>query len=151
MDRYFRAFEAGTMPEGTCAPRIASLSEQAKALETRASELATLNDDEQPERTTPADLDTLRSKLRAALNDSAPARAKTALQAMIHGIQVHARDNIEPTFRVPAVRIDYGYMEPTGIEPVTSCLQRRSGTRGWCRQGANRRDAEDSTATRALR
>jgi site-specific DNA recombinase len=38
MDRYFRAFEAGTMPEDTCAPRIASLSEQAKALETRASE-----------------------------------------------------------------------------------------------------------------
>ena len=125
MDRYFRAFEAGTMPEDTCAPRIASLSEQAKALETRASELATLNDDEQPERTTPAELDTLRSKLRAALNDSTPARAKTTLQAMIDGIRVHARDNIEPTFRVPAVRIDYGYMEPTGIEPVTSCLQSR--------------------------
>jgi hypothetical protein len=32
---------------------------------------------------------------------------------MIHGIQVHARDNIEPTFRVPAVRIDYGYMGET--------------------------------------
>jgi hypothetical protein len=34
---------------------------------------------------------------------------------MIHGIQVHARDNIEPTFRVPAVRIDCGYMEPTEV------------------------------------
>lgn len=32
LDRYFRAFEAGTMPEDTCAPRIASLSEQAKHL-----------------------------------------------------------------------------------------------------------------------
>lgn len=63
MDRYFRAFEVGTMPEDTCALRIASLSEQAKALETRASELATLNDDEQPERTTHAELDTLRSTL----------------------------------------------------------------------------------------
>jgi hypothetical protein len=38
---------------------------------------------------------------------------------------VAERDNIEPTFRVPAVRIDYDYMEPTGIEPVTSCLQSR--------------------------
>ncbi len=110
MDRYFRAFEAGTMPEDTCGPRIASLSEQTKALETRARELATLNDDEQPEQTTPPDLDTLRSKLRAALDDSTPACTKTTLQAMIHSIQVHARDNIEPTFRIPAVRIDYGYI-----------------------------------------
>jgi site-specific DNA recombinase len=122
MDRYFRAFEAGTMPEDTCAPRIASLSEQAKALETRASELASLKDDEQPERTTPVELDSLRNKLRAALNDSTPARAKTTLQAMIDGIRVHARDNIEPTFRVPAVRIDCGYMELAGIEPATSCM-----------------------------
>ena len=40
MDRYFRAFEAGTMPEDTCAPRIATLTEETKALERRASELA---------------------------------------------------------------------------------------------------------------
>ncbi len=29
------------------------------------------------------------------------------------------------TFRVPAVRIESGYMEPAGIEPATSCLQSR--------------------------
>lgn len=45
------------MPEDTCAPRIASLSEQAKALERRASELATQqDDDDQPERARTADL-----------------------------------------------------------------------------------------------
>jgi hypothetical protein len=42
---------------------------------------------------------------------------------MIDDIRVHARDNIEPTFRIPAVRVDNGYMEPAGIEPATSCLQ----------------------------
>jgi hypothetical protein len=57
------------------------------------------------------------------LNDSDPKRVKGVLQAMIDGIRVDARDQIEPTFRVPAVRIESGYMEPTGIEPVTSCLQ----------------------------
>jgi hypothetical protein len=36
MERYFHAFEKGTMPEDTCAPRIAALSEQIKALEDRA-------------------------------------------------------------------------------------------------------------------
>ena len=40
MDRYFRAFENAAMPEDTCAPRLAALGEQAKALEGRAAELA---------------------------------------------------------------------------------------------------------------
>jgi hypothetical protein len=35
---------------------------------------------------------------------------------MIDAIRVGARDHIEPTFRVPAVRIDYGYMEPTDLK-----------------------------------
>jgi len=113
MDRYFRAFEAGTMPEDTCTPRIASLNEQAKALERRASELATLEDAEQPERTNAAELDALRDTLRAALEDSTPTRAKTVLQTMIDGIRVDARDQIEPTFRVPTVRIDCDYMGET--------------------------------------
>jgi hypothetical protein len=34
---------------------------------------------------------------------------------VIDGIRVDARDQIEPTFRVPAVRIDYGYMEPAEV------------------------------------
>ncbi len=122
MDRYFHAFEAGTMPEDTCAPRIASLGEQAKALEGRAADLAAAEDDEQPERANTAELDALRNTLQAALRDSTPARTKAVLQAMIDGIRVDARDQIEPTFRVPAVRIDYGYMELAGIEPATSCM-----------------------------
>ena len=124
MDRYFHAFETGSMPEDTCAPRIAVLSEEAKALQARASELAAQND-EQPERTTPAELDTLRNTLRDALKDTTPTRAKTVLQTMIDDIRVNARDHIEPTFRIPAVRVDHGYMEPAGIEPATSCLQSR--------------------------
>ncbi len=126
LDRYFRAFESGTMPEDTCAPRIASLSEQAKALERRASELATQqDDDEQPERASAADLDSLRGHLRAALNDSNPKRVKGVLQTMIDGIRVDARDHIEPTFCVPAVRIESGYMELAGLEPATSWVRSR--------------------------
>lgn len=41
---------------------------------------------------------------------------------MIDGIREDARDHIEPTFRVPAVRIDYGYMELVGLEPTTSAM-----------------------------
>jgi hypothetical protein len=54
MDSYFRAFENGTMPEDTCAPPIAALSEHAIALRGRAAELAALDDTEHSERTTAA-------------------------------------------------------------------------------------------------
>ncbi len=131
LERYFRAFEAGTMPEDTCAPRIATLSQQAKALEDRASELAAHHDDEQPERAAAADLDALRGNLHAALNDSTPTRVKDVLQTMIDTIRVDARDQIEPTFRVPAVRIDYGYMEPAGIEPAGDLLLAKQGRVCW--------------------
>ncbi len=102
------------MPKETCAPRIASLNEQAKTHELRARELTTHQDDEeQPERANAADLDALRSALRAALKDSTPMRIKAVLQTMIDGIRADARDQIEPTFRVPAVRVDCGYMGET--------------------------------------
>jgi site-specific DNA recombinase len=130
MDRYFHAFETATMPEETCAPRIAALSEQANALQARAAELATRQDEPSPERASTADLDKLRRALQAALKTSTPTRIKPILQALIENIRVEDRENIQPTFRIPAVRVDSDYMEPAGIEPATSCLQRRPGA-GW--------------------
>jgi hypothetical protein len=83
----------------------------------------------QPERASAADLDALRSPLHAALNDSNPKRVKGVLQAVIDGIRVNARDQIESTFRVPAVRIESGYMELVGLEPTTSAMPwRRSSS-----------------------
>jgi site-specific DNA recombinase len=103
LGRYFRAFEAGTMPEDTCAPRIASLSEQAKALESMAGELAGHDDDEQPERATTVDLDALRGNLRAVLNDSTPhARQGCAPNHDRRNPRRRTRQ-IEPTFRGAAV------------------------------------------------
>jgi hypothetical protein len=43
------------------------------------------------------------------LNDSNPKRVKGVLQTMIDGIRVDARD--QATLRVPAARIESGYME----------------------------------------
>jgi site-specific DNA recombinase len=125
MDRYFQAFEHGTMPEDTCAPRIHALSEQTKALEARSSELATLADSEPVQRIGEADLDTIRQRVRAALDDGGPMRVKAILQELTDEIRVDGRDALEPTFLVPAVRPPSGSMEPGGIEPPTSCLQSR--------------------------
>jgi hypothetical protein len=37
MDRYFRAFETGTMPVDTCAPRIAVLAEELQSARVSAT------------------------------------------------------------------------------------------------------------------
>jgi hypothetical protein len=87
------------MPEDTCAPRIASLSEQAKALERRAS-------DSPPSKTTTSSpsAPTPPTSTRYAVTytprstTATPKRAKGVLQAMIDGLRVDARDQIEPTF-----------------------------------------------------
>lgn len=101
---HFRAFEAEPMPEDTCAARLAELSELAKALELRISEIAALADAEPLQRTSAADLDVLPRRAEAALENSSPTRIKTLLQALADEIRVYARDTIEPIFRVPAVR-----------------------------------------------
>jgi site-specific DNA recombinase len=114
MDRYFQAFEHGTMPEDTCAPRIAALGEQTKALEGRASELATLADSEPVQRISEADLDAIRQRVRDALDDGGPMRVKAILQELTDEIRIDGRDAIEPTFLVPAVRPPSGSVAVVG-------------------------------------
>jgi hypothetical protein len=88
MDRYFRALENGTMPEDTCAPRIAALSEHAKALEARATELALLSGSEPVQRVSAADLDAIRRRVRAALDDGGPMRVNTILQELAEEVRI---------------------------------------------------------------
>ena len=121
MDRYFQAFEHGTMPEDTCAPRIAALGEQTKALEARASELATLADSEPVQRISEADLDAIRQRVRAALDDGGPMRVKAILQELTDEIRIDGRDAIEPTFLVPAVRPPSGSMDGGGGRSKIGC------------------------------
>jgi site-specific DNA recombinase len=146
MDRYFQAFEHGTMPEDTCALRIAALGEQTKALEARASELATLADSEPVQRISEADLDTIRQRVRAALDDGGPMRVKAILQELTDEIRIDGRDAIEPIFLVPAVRPPSGSVEPAGLEPAllsaTRPVDPASETRAsepWMRLGLQTR------------
>lgn len=51
LDRYFRAFEEGTMPESACGPRIEELSRKARGLKARREELGA----EEPEEREPCE------------------------------------------------------------------------------------------------
>ena len=88
---------------------------KAKALEARASELATLADSELVQRISEANLDAIRQRVRAALDDGGPMRVKAILQDLTEEIRVDARDAIEPTFVLPAVRPPSGSMDLIGV------------------------------------
>jgi hypothetical protein len=87
-------------------------------LSAAATEIAALADAAPLQRAGAADLDALRGELHAALEDGAPTRVKAMLQALTVEVRIDARDAIEPTFCMPAVRPPSRSVPPTGFEPV---------------------------------
>jgi hypothetical protein len=63
------------------------------------AELAALNDSKPAQRTTDADLDAIRRRVRAAPDDGGPMRVKVILQELTEEVRIDARDAIEPTFQ----------------------------------------------------
>jgi site-specific DNA recombinase len=125
LERYFHAFEAGTMPERACAPRIAELSERLEALAARRQELA-IDEPEQAEPLTDDDLRALQAHVRDVIETGDPPARKALLQALVAEIRVVSRQVIYPTFNLPAVRPPVGSVGDTGLEPVTSAMSRRA-------------------------
>ncbi len=120
LERYFEAFERGSLPEDACSPRITELTEQTRALERRRAELAQAAEElEQPEKIGNDDLAALRAELEQALEHGPLGQRKVIVQSLIDEITVDSRAAIQPTFRVPAVRHVYRSMEPGGLEPPT--------------------------------
>jgi site-specific DNA recombinase len=115
LDRYFRAFENGTMPEQACAPRIAALTQQLAGLEARRAELA--ERDDEPEPLTDEDLAALTNHVRDVVTNGDPAQQKALLQAIIAEIKVQSRAEIQPYFTLPVVRPPCMSVAPGGIEP----------------------------------
>jgi site-specific DNA recombinase len=115
LDRYFHAFEAATMPEQACAPRIAALTDKLAGLEARHAELAN-EDTDQPEPLSEDDLRALTRHAQAVIDHGDPAQLKTLLQAMVAEIKVASRSEIYPYFSLPVVRPPSTSVAPGGIE-----------------------------------
>ena len=99
IDRYLRAFEAGTLPEAACS-RIKALSEQVLVIRRHRDQLDD-ESDEPPVPGSPAELSELRSRVREAIATGSPAVVKELLGALVHEIRVESRRAIRPVFRVP--------------------------------------------------
>ena len=117
LDRYFRAFENGTMFEQACAPRIANLTKRLSELQGHRDELAADADDT-PEPLGDDDLHALQAHVAQVIADGDPSARKALLQALVDEIRVESRDEIYPFFTLPTVRPPYGSVPPAGIEPA---------------------------------
>jgi site-specific DNA recombinase len=134
IDRYLTAFENGTMPEATCAPRVESLSRATAELRSRRDEPGLLIDETPATvRPTREHLDVLRDHIRNQAGTAVPDAVQALLQAMTVKIDVASRRSITPRFRIPAisetpapaaagtnpkVRTLPGSAPPAGLEPV---------------------------------
>ena len=121
-ERYFLAFEAGSMPEAQCAPRLQALSEKMVELRCHKADLQQAMDREQLSQPTDDDLASIRAKVKEAIEAGSAQERKGLLQALVAEVRVQSRSEIYPVFRLPrgGVREVYGLVDPRGFEPLTS-------------------------------
>ena len=135
LDRYFRAFEEGAMPESACAPRIDELSGKLRGLKARREELGA----EEPEDREPLsdeDIALLVAHVREVIaGGDAPTR-KALLQSLVEEIRVVSRAEIYPSFSLPAVRPPSRSVPPAGFEPATLGLEVRRNRDQGVRSGS---------------
>ena len=111
LERYFRAFEEGTLDSGVCGARLDELARKRKGLEARRAELSYAAEDE-PEPLTDAELGELTAHVRQVIEEGEIRQQKALLQALVAEIRVAGREEIYPSFFVPAVRPPNGSVRP---------------------------------------
>jgi hypothetical protein len=116
LERYFRAFEEGTMPESACAPRIGELSEKLRGLEARREELA-VEEPSEREPLTDEDLALLQAEVRKVIEGGDPPTRKALLQSLVDETRVVSRPEIFPSFSLHAVRPPQRAVPLRGFEP----------------------------------
>jgi hypothetical protein len=127
LERYYEAFEQGTLSAERCDERLSRLQARLTDLRGQQAELAAATLDEGTRAPTAAELDALADQLERVVAEAEPQKAKALLRYLIAELKVKGRAEIQPTFRVvtPAVCATSEKVERTGIEPVTSGLQSR--------------------------
>jgi site-specific DNA recombinase len=127
IDRYQDAFEAGDLNPAHFNERLTTLKARLDALHDQDQALAHELAADTPTTPDAAALRTVADHLDHVIEHSEPEQAKALLAILIAELRVNSRNEILPTYRVgaPVVCAPNSSVEPTGIEPVTSCLQSR--------------------------
>jgi site-specific DNA recombinase len=102
IERYLTAFEAGTMAEETCSPRVEKLAAKTTELRGRRDELTQLIDESTPpDKPSPDVLQALQDYVLNATDSDTPTTLRTLTQIFVHRVQITGRYKIKPTFKIP--------------------------------------------------
>jgi site-specific DNA recombinase len=126
LERYFEAFEDGTLSPTDCQDRVRGHRARLEILREQEADLTHSLGTQAHTSPDTAALAGLADQLEDILATESPEQAKELLRLLVKEIRVHDRRQIIPTYRIPtAVRAIPSKVERTGIEPVTSGLQSR--------------------------
>ena len=128
LDRYFVAFEEGSLSPSDCQERIGMLKARIEALEVEERQLAREAVNE-PSEAISAEVAQWAEQLPDLLTAGSAQQRKALMRNLIKEIRVISRDEVVPTYRIPAlVRAVSGSVERSGLEPPTPGLQSRCST-----------------------
>jgi len=121
VERYFEAFEQGTLNAKRCEARLARLQKRLEELREQETDLVvTTIEPEQPP--TRAELAAVADQLEDVILNQPPERSKALLRLLVHELRVQSRSEIQPTYKVvsPLVSTTSEKVEAAGIEPASA-------------------------------
>jgi site-specific DNA recombinase len=125
LERYYQAFEQGTLTAERCQQRTSRLHARLQDLQAQEAELTLRTPDDAAQPPTPAELATVAQEIERVIADAEPQQAKALLRLLIAELRVNGRHDIQPTYRVitpdrahaAGVCATSGKVETPGIEP----------------------------------
>jgi site-specific DNA recombinase len=129
LDRYFAAFEEGSLSPADCRERVARLKDRIESLEAEERALLRRGSEGLSEPASADDIAQWAKDLDTLLRSGSAQQRKSLMRILIKELRVIGRESILPTYKIPAlVRAPEGQVELSGFEPPTSCLPSRRST-----------------------
>jgi hypothetical protein len=113
LDRYFAAFEEGSLSPADCRERVARLKDRIESLEAEEQALLQRAAESLPEPVTADDIAQWAKELDALLRAGSAQQRKSLMRILIKELRVMGRELILPTYKIPAlVRAPEGQVDP---------------------------------------
>jgi site-specific DNA recombinase len=124
LQRYFDAFESGSLTARRLAGRMDELEHRLAELRTLRATLQEVLADRSIVAPTTKDIGAVLTSIDDAMDDGTIPQRKALMQQLVTEIRVESRSEIFPTYRLPAppVRVISGVVGRGGLEPPTSAV-----------------------------
>ena len=129
LDRYFAAFEEGSLSPADCQERIAKLKARIDALMAEEASLNQQTAEGVSDAPSAIEVAEWAKDLGMLLRAGTVQQRKALFRLLLKELRVMSREEILPTYKIPAlVRAPEGQVDPRGFEPLTFWLPARRST-----------------------